>query len=737
MNKKWFLIILVTIGILGFDINLYGEEPGSSKEPMVIRGAYQSEPVVPRVFDRDLRDMPERKAWKEGDPIVEIPRRLYPKPKSDFDIWNRVREENKLWRDPLLDIQEDVINEFGPQNFILPDLNFEGMSFTGAYPPDTVGDVGPNHYIQMVNSSGGAVFSIYNKSGVLQAGPLTLGSLSTGRVACASGYGDPIVLYDILADRWLMSEFASTGNHLCVYISQTSDPVSGGWFLYDFAVPQFPDYPKYAAWPDAYYVSTNEATSAAYALDRVKMLNGQPATYQRFTAPDLPGFGFNALIPSDVDGSAPPPVGSSNYFMRHRDDEIHNPGANDPNHDFVEIWKFHVDFTNPLNSTFTGPINIPISEFDSHLCGVGVFNCIPQPGTTTRLDPVSEVIMWRLQYRNFGAYETLVGNFVVDVDGTDHAGIRWFELRSAGNELWTLFQEGTYAPDQSNRWMGSIAMDKDGNIALGYSVSSNTVFPSIRYAGRLVSDPMGTLPQGEATIIDGAFSQKNTNRWGDYSSMNVDPVDDCTFWYTQEYVATNTSRWGTRIASFSFPSCQQPGNQPPVAEANGPYNGVAGSPISFSSAGSYDPDGSIVSYLWTFGDNTQPSNEPNPTHTYATAGVYTATLTVTDNQGATGTDTATVNVVSGGNQPPVAEANGPYSGVTGSPISFSSAGSYDPDGSIVSYLWTFGDNTRPSNLPNPTHTYSTAGGYTATLTVKDNQGATRTDTTSVTVTSGN
>jgi hypothetical protein len=166
--------------------------------------------------------------------------------------------------------------------------------------------------------------------------------------------------------------------------------------------------------------------------------------------------------------------------------------------------------------------------------------------------------MWRLQYRNFGTHETLVGNFVTDVDGTDHGGIRWFELRKTGAGPWTLFQEGTYAPDTAHRWMGSVAMDKDGNIALGYSVSSNTVFPSIRYAGRLASDPPGTLPQGEVSVIEGTFSQTGPTRWGDYSAMVVDPADDCTFWYTNEYVATVSGNWGTRIASFRFPSCAGP-----------------------------------------------------------------------------------------------------------------------------------------------------------------------------------
>ena len=222
--------------------------------------------------------------------------------------------------------------------------------------------------------------------------------------------------------------------------------------------------------------------------------------------------------------------------------------------DFLEIWQFEVDFAIPANSTFTGPFNIPISEIDSDLCGLVSFSCFPQPAGPP-LDPLREIVMWRLQYRNFGSHETIVGNLVTDVDGTDHGGIRWFELRKVGQGPWVLHQEGTYAPDDNHRWMGSIAMDKTGNIALGYSVSSTTVHPGIRYVGRLATDPLGAMPQGEFILADGSGSN-SSNRWGDYSSMNVDPVDDCTFWYTNEY-GTAAGNWATQIGVFKFSSCAQ------------------------------------------------------------------------------------------------------------------------------------------------------------------------------------
>jgi hypothetical protein len=517
-------------------------------------GPFVSEPVTPQLIDLDLRSLPAVEPWQPGDPMREIPRVLVPRLAPETG-WPQPARPSP---DPLLALQASALPGIAGREFSTPTLNFEGVPFTGVRPPDTVGDVGPDHYIQMVNGSEGTPVIIFDKTGAVLAGPFYLDSLWPGGDNCASGYGDPIVLYDTLADRWLLSEFASTGHHLCVYVSQTPDPVTGGWYGYDFQTPNFPDYPKYAVWPDAYYVSSNESLPAVYALDRSQMLTGGPATFQRFTAPSLQGFPFQALTPSDLDGASPPPVGAPNYFMRHRDDEVHNPGSNDPNHDFLEVWEFQVDFDNPGNSTFTQALDIAVTEFDSHLCGLVSFYCFPQPGTSTTLDPLREVVMWRLQYRNFGDYETLVGNLVTDVDGTDHGGIRWFELRQTEGSPWDLFQEGTYAPDAAHRWMGSIAMDGSGNLALGYSVSDAfSIYPSIRYVGRLASDPIGTMPQGEYTIIDGSGFQSPSTRWGDYSAMSVDPADDCTFWYTNEYLPPS-GNWQTRIATFRFLECGNP-----------------------------------------------------------------------------------------------------------------------------------------------------------------------------------
>lgn len=452
--------------------------------------------------------------------------------------------------DPLLALQE-AAPAAQPDGFETPIFDFDGQGYTFLNPPDTVGDVGAAHYIQMINATEVAVYD-KTTGGLIQAFDLT----SLG--GCATGNGDPVVLYDQLADRWLLSEFGS-GSSLCVFVSQTPDPL-GAYFSYQFATPGFPDYPKYGVWPDAYYVTTNESSPSQYAFDRAAMLAGNPATSQRFTAPSLSGFGFQAMTPADLDGAMPPPAGAPGYILRHRDTEVHGP-AGMPSNDLIEIWAFHVDWATPGNSTFAKIADLQTAEFDSTLCGLSSFFCMAMPGVAqgsgSSLDPIREVVMFRLAYRNFGDHETLVGNFVTDIDGDDTGGVRWFELRKVGAGAWTLFQEGTYAPTTTdNRWLGAIAMDGAGNIALGFNVSSNAVHPSLRYAGRLVSDPLGTLPQGEYSLVAGT-GVNGSNRWGDYAAMSVDPVDDCTFWFTGEWNAA--SQWSTRIGAFRFDACGEPG----------------------------------------------------------------------------------------------------------------------------------------------------------------------------------
>lgn len=464
-------------------------------------------------------------------------------------------EELQQNPDPVLQDWHTYIGMPAPVN------NFAGIgNLAGVLPPDTVGDVGPAHYIQMVNLH----FAIWDKSGTLLYGPQPNNTLWNGfGGACeATNHGDPIVLYDHLADRWLMSQFAlpSYPNgpfYECVAISQSSNPL-GSWYRYAFQFSKMNDYPKFGVWPDAYYMSINQfaagtggwAGAGVAAMERSKMLVGQPAQiifFDLFSA--NPNFG--GMLPADLDGPAPP-TGTPNYFVEADDNAYGWPT------DSLRIWNFHVDWTTPANSTFglsmQPNVILTTAPFDSNMCGFAR-NCIPQPGGAA-LDAISDRLMFRAQYRNFGTHQSMVLNHTVDADGSDHAGIRWYELRNSGTG-WLIQQQGTYAPDANHRWMGSIAMDRQGNIGLGYSVSSTSVSPSIRYAGRLSGDPLGQLAQGETELIAGSgYQTHSSGRWGDYSMMGVDPVDDCTFWYTQEYYdSIGVAPWKTRIGTFKFPSC--------------------------------------------------------------------------------------------------------------------------------------------------------------------------------------
>ena len=436
-------------------------------------------------------------------------------------------------------------------------LNFAGVGqgdygFTDQYaPPDTNGAVGATQYVQWVNT----YFAVFDKTtGAIAAGfPKPGNSIWAGfGGGCQTNNdGDPIVQYDKLANRWVLTQFSvSTTPYMqCVAVSTTSD-ATGTYnrYAFSYGTTQFNDYPKLGVWPDGYYVSYNIfnngqtfAGSKVCSFDRTKMLAGDPtATQQCFQL----STSYGGLLPSDLDGTTAPPAGSPNFFM--------NFGANSLN-----LWKFHVDFTNSANTTFTGPTNIPVASFSAACSGGGT--CIPQPNTSNKLDSLADRLMYRLAYRNLGGVESLVVNHSVSVGTSKRntvTSVRWYEIRNP-NGAPTVYQQGTLGVgDGISRWMGSIAMDKFGNIALGYSASSGSVFPSVRYTGRLSTDALGTM-QTENIIQAGSGSQTGSlHRWGDYSGMTVDPVDDCTFWYTNEYLKTTGSfNWSTRIASFKFPGC--------------------------------------------------------------------------------------------------------------------------------------------------------------------------------------
>ena len=436
-------------------------------------------------------------------------------------------------------------------NMPSPILNFDGIPFPGVVcncaPPDTNGEVGLTQYVQIVNEG----FQVFNKNtGASVFGPVAISSLWSGfgGLCETNGFGDPVVVYDQLANRWLITQFA--GNFpatpitdQCIAVSTTSD-ATGSYARYGFHMTDnFYDYPKFGVWPDAYYASANifNASGTAflgpqgYAFDRDAMLAGNPAT---FIATPLGAPTDDAFLPADLDGSIPPPAGAPNPFL--------SVGLNST----WPLHRFHVDFTNPGNSTFDLGGTLTPAPFTA-LGGL-----VPQLGTADGLDTLADRGMFRSAYRHFSdGHEALVGNITVSSNGV--GGIRWFEVDNVTSGTPSFVQQSTYQPDTTYRWMGSAAMDGNGNLALGFSASDATIHPQIRYAGRLATDPPNTLAQGEEHLFDGTGSQTDTvSRWGDYSDMTIDPVDDCTFWYTQEYYETTSSfNWRTRIGNFKFPSC--------------------------------------------------------------------------------------------------------------------------------------------------------------------------------------
>ena len=447
----------------------------------------------------------------------------------------------------------------GPQVSLTAGTSFEGVgepNYSVQYaPPDTNGSVGRTiagvgYYIQWVN----VAFGIFNKAtGTLVYGPAngnTIWSGFGGRCE-ADNDGDPIVMYDKLADRWVFTQFSVSAQPYlqCVAVSQTSDP-QGAYNRYAFSYGNlFNDYPKIGVWPDAYYINYNMfangqtfAGGETCAMDRAAMLNGTAATQQCFIVSSDGG-----MLPADLDGTILPAAGAPNFVMSF--------GTN-----VLNLYKFHVDWSNAANSTFTGPTVLPVAAF-GEACSGGT--CVPQASTKNKLDSLGDRLMYRLAYRKFAdGHDALVLNHSVAVSAggrgkkSTQTGVRWYEVRNP-NGAPSVFQQGTFAPDASYRWMGSVAMDKAGNLGVGYSVSSATLRPSIRFTGRGHGDALGTLG-AETNLLTGAGSQTGSlHRWGDYSSLSVDPDDDCTLWFTTEYLkASGTFNWSTQIGSFKVNNCQ-------------------------------------------------------------------------------------------------------------------------------------------------------------------------------------
>ncbi len=421
---------------------------------------------------------------------------------------------------------------------------FQGLG-TNMSPPDPTVDADSNVVIESTNSSGGAVYRIFNKN----TGATIVSSLTMQSLGGSAGLGDPIVLYYKPARRWFLTEFSSSGNKLLIHVSQTSNP-QGAYYTYSFTCTSFPDYPKYGFCEssDAFVASTNQGgPPTVYAMKLSTMLTGATSPFIKTTIGyTLNGFGFQSITPVDLEGDNAAPAGMKPLFIRHRDDESHSNGSPDSGtNDWIELWEMTINWT--ANTATVAKIqDVVIGEIDSKLCGLTSFACIKQPGTTNTLDPLRETVMYKAPMRVFDDHQTILAALATDVDGADRAGVRWVELRRASNvttPTWVNYQEGTYAPGTgTSRWMPAINIDKFGNIIMAYSTSSNTAgdFPSIKMTGRKPCDPLGQMTMPETTIIAGTSSKTGDTRWGDYHHMSIDDFDQKTFYFTGVYHNSQT-----------------------------------------------------------------------------------------------------------------------------------------------------------------------------------------------------
>ena len=615
MKKIVMVILIAAYGAFFFHLNAQ-DQPVS---PSMISTAIYHDVIGPlRDFPvmtaEELAQMDQEELTKERN--KELKYRNYP-------YWAAPTEKDK-----------------GLQDFMGTQKSFMGLiqNWEGQYsysiPPDCNGTAGLDHYMQTVNVK----YTIYDKQGALLAGPTNLNTLFSGVPGSNVNDGDPIVLFDEQAQRFLVAEFSGVStnpDYMMIAVSQTSDP-TGNWDRWSFIMNGFPDYMKFGVWRDGYYMGTNTGSGDdIYTFERDEMLAGGSSPQMvQFNNPYRPNSGFHCVLPLDNDGDFAP-AGTPGGFITINDNSW---GGSD------ELWVYQldVDWNNPNASTFARTQQISVQPFDSYFGPT--WDNIYQQGTSQRLDAINQILMHRAQYRNFNGSQHIVCNHTVDVDNTDHAGIRWYELEYNGTQ-WEIRQFGTYAPDGHSRWMGSIAMNANHDIALGYSVSSTSMHPSIRYTGQTAAEnanASGIMDVAEVSIMEGAVSQSSYNRWGDYSNLAVDPVDEQSFWFTTEYLI-NSSQKGTRIANFAFASA-------PLAdfEADMLYPETEDT-VSFTDLSTGNP----ASWEWTFTPNTvtfhngTTNTSQDPQLSFDVEGLYTVELTATNNVGP-GTVTKTDYINAGG-----------------------------------------------------------------------------------------
>ncbi|WP_340199858.1 fibronectin type III domain-containing protein [Ascidiimonas sp. W6] len=424
---------------------------------------------------------------------------------------------------------------------------------------DPTGAIGPNHYVYAFNSG----FGILDRSGNVLLPEASLGTLFPGETL-----GDPVVVYDRYADRFIIMQFSNTPNGFLIAVGQGPDPINDGWFTYRFNTGSFPDYEKLSIWGDGYYITANKdqgsitTSEVVFAVERDQMLAGNPnAQLVGFPLPGASNNGFYSPGGFNATGPTLPPVGVPHPIVYMQDDSWSGISQ-----DHLKVWDVSVNWNSPASSSISAPQQINTAAFDAVFNG-GSFNNLDEPGSGPNIDAIQATMMYMTNYRRFGTHNSAVMNFVVDVSGNDtKAGIRWYELRQTGdNQPWTIYQEGTYSQPNYSTFCASIGMDFQGNIGLAYTIVSSAVFTSLRYTGRLASDPLGTMTIAEQNIVDGnAQNNRSDGRYGDYAQLTVDPIDDLTFWHIGEYMNGSPSnvrkshvaafQIGTAVPDFDPPS---------------------------------------------------------------------------------------------------------------------------------------------------------------------------------------
>jgi len=521
MKIKKLLLAVVMLGVFG----VYAQEGSSPTD--IIEGTYVGKTIP-------LRDF----ATLQEDPTRTV---------AELRIVANGRRTNEQVNMDALPLGQDPLRQdnFGDQYRFALEQNFIGASRSesGFVPPDPTGAVGPNHYVHAVNS----LIKIFDKTGSLLVGPIALGTF----LGNGTNSGDPIVMYDQLADRFFVSQFGTATNSLVIGVSDSPDP-TGAYNVYEFIFDGFPDYPHYTVWPNGYYLTANKiggGPNRIYVMERDVIIAGG-------ASPQLVGFPLPGLVqnPSTIESPEPAnllgttfPANVPGYITFLQDD-----GWSGVSVDHLKVWEVDVDWVTIGNSTISAPLEIPTTPFNSTFAPFGQGD-VAQPGTNQKIDMIGGVISYAANYRSFPTHNSWVITFNVDIDNQNTSGIRWIELRNDLTNDWSIFQEGTYAPaDGHSRFMGSAAMDELGNIGMGFNIASETLPVGIKFTGRFDGDPLGVMTQAETEIVAGGGVQAFSNRFGDYSHLSMDP-NNLTFWHTAEYFSS-INAWRTRIASFSLSS---------------------------------------------------------------------------------------------------------------------------------------------------------------------------------------